>query len=300
MRVKKIWHIQCDFYYGQSMAISEKSQHHLITLYGDKAIGAVTGIISAMLPDKNSRILTPEHEDGLLQAARNSSLIIIVLDNINDHNITLVRNLKNDRYVVADVLAVVLSNDEDHIFECLTRGFDMAFSLNNCRDGAFRGILKQRLNTGGRRMQSFVLEQEYARINAALSSAPISLIVVDHEKRIVFISEHYFRAYPKSASSIARGMTIHDAFELIMKEELVDTESVLYTKLQRFWFNLNGVLEFSFDDGVSYRLEAVNLPGNQGTLVSSQNITSFVRKNNELQKALHRLAQNALAEQNKA
>ena len=271
------------------MRKSGHQDHHLVTLYADTEKQDLHSLFGSITPDKDTRILSPQDEDALLQAAQNSSLIVIGIKNQKDSNINIARLLKDNRMVVADVMAVFLQKEGMNPFEIMARGFDICVSLEECQQVEFKSILKQRLIQGSRRISGFILEEEYRRFSDALSCAPTSVIVFDQEKRIVFVSEHYFRAYPQSAPRLVRGLSVYDAFEMMSFEENMLPGDPRYPDIRQFWYDLSGDIEFTLDNGISYRMKATPLPNDRGTIVTAQNITEYVRQNVELQKALERL-----------
>ena len=263
--------------------------HHLITIYGDTDQGRVNTLVSAITPEKDIRILAPKEEEILFQAAQNSSLIIVVLQNGQDPAVRLAKTLKDDRMVVSDVIAVVIDGNGLDVYEVMAKGFDLCMPFDECTELSFKSIIKQRLLQGGDRLSRIIVEEEYRRFSDALSCAPTSVMVFDQDKRIVFISEHYYRAYPQSARLLKRGLSVFDAFEMMSKEEAIDPKDPLFEKLKQFWYSLSGDLEFTLDTGVSYRIKATTLPHERGTIVTAQNITEYVRQNKELKKALQKL-----------
>lgn len=265
------------------------STHHMLTIYNDPADQSFSEMISEILPEKDMRILLPKDESALLQAAQNSSLVIIILQNEKDYDVNLAKRLKDDRMVVADILAVMQSEDREALFSILSKGYDGSFTISQCEDPLFKKILKRRMAQGSKRLAGFILEEEYRRFSDALSCAPTSVMVFDREKRIVFVSEHYYRAYPVSAPRLIRGISVYEAFEMMSKEEKISENDPRYDEIRSFWYNLSGDVEFTLDNGISYRLKATMLPNDRGTIVTAQNITEYVKKNDELQKALKRI-----------
>lgn len=270
---------------------SDVQEHHLIAIYNDTEKGHINTVVSSATPEKDTRILNPADEEALEQAAQNSSLIIIGLENEQDKNIFLARKLKENRMIVSDIIAVILDGSEFDVLNIVSKGFNLCLSLEETKTLPFKTILKQRLGEGTRRLAGFIIEEEYRRFSDALSSAPASVIVFDKEKRIVFVSEHYFRAYPQSASRLLRGLSVYEAFDMMSREEKLSENDPRYEDIRQFWYSLSGDIEFTLDNGVSYRLKAVSLPNDRGTIVTAQNITEYVRQNKELKQALAELKQ---------
>ena len=267
----------------------ENRDHHLITIYGDTDSGELNGLINSLTPEKDTRILTPKDEDALAQAAQSSSLILIALQNNNDPAIRLARSLKDNRMVVSDIVAVLLNDDGVDIYEIIAKGFDLCIPITKCKELAFKSIVKQSLKRGTDRLSRLIVEEQVRRFSDALSSAPTSVMVFDQDKRIVFVSEHYYRAYPKSARLLKRGLSVFDAFDLMINEEQIFSDDPRYEPLKEFWFSLSGKVEFTLDNGGTYRLRATTLPHERGTIVTAQSITEYVKQNKELQKALKKL-----------
>lgn len=271
------------------MQISENQNHHLITIYGDTKQQEIHNLVAGLTPEKDTRILSPTEEEALLQASQNSSLIIIGIHHNDDPNFRMAKALKDNRLVVADIMALTMNEAGLSPNEAMAQGFDLCLCLSDCKDETFRKILKQRVVQGSRRLSGLILEEEYRRFSDALSSAPTSVIVFDQDKRIVFVSEHYFRAYPQSAPRLIRGLSVFDAFDMMSREEKLSIEDERYDSIRQFWYSLTGDIEFTLDNGISYRLKATALPNERGTIVTAQNITEYVRQNKELKKALQRL-----------
>lgn len=270
------------------MSILNSQEHHLIAIYGDNEQKSITTLVQGMLPSKDTRILNPLDEDSLLQAAGHSSLIIIGLENAQDTNVFQAARLKEHRHVVCDIIGV-LSDQNANCQRIMAKNFDYCLPLAMCDSPDFKNILKNRVIQGSKRVSSFILEEEYRRFSDALSCAPTSIMVFDEDKRIVFVSEHYFRAYPKSAARLIRGLSVYEAFDMMSKEEDISEKDPLYQRLRDFWYNLTGSIEFTLDTGVSYRLKAATLPNGRGAIVTAQNITEYVEQNKELKSAIEQL-----------
>lgn len=259
-----------------------------MTVYGDTAAQEIARIISGYIPDKDLRILTPKDPQMLEQAAQNSVLTFLGLHGPDDPHIALIRNLKENRLVVCDVIAFCHNDKDIHPVKMLGKGFDLCISASETAIPEFKNLLLQKITSGSRRLSGLILEEEYRRVCDALSNAPASMMIFDADKRAVFISDHYFRAYPRIASRLVRGLSVYDAFAMMAKEEGLTPEDPLYEKLQQYWYSLNGSLEFTIKD-VSYRLKAVQLPNRRGTVLMAQNISGYEYRRSLLEEQTTRL-----------
>jgi hypothetical protein len=264
------------------MFLLNKTEHALVTVYGDGPEKALSSMISGYIPDRDLRVLTPGDPKTLEQAAQNSVLAFIVINRVDDPNLRLARILKENRMIVCDIIAFCPEMLDIHPVQILGMGFDLCLTPADAAISDFKKFLVQKITMGNRRLSGLILEEEYKRVCDALSNAPASMIIFDADKRTVFISDHYFRAYPKIATRLVRGLSVFDVFDMMAKEEGLATEDPLYEKLQKYWYNLEGSLEFTIK-GVSYRLKAVQLPSRRGTVLMAQNVTGYEHKRSLLE-----------------
>lgn len=259
------------------MFFSNQTDYALITIFGDNDVKAMNGAVSVCLPGTDVKILEPENAETLEQAAQNSMLVFIGISHNDDTNLKLGKVLQNNRLIVADVIAFCHEGVDLDNIEVLSKGFDGCVKSVGARTIEFKHYLSSKISKGSERLARLIQEEEYRRLSDALSLAPFSMIVFDKDKRAVFVSDHYFRAYPKIAPRLIRGLRVHDAFEIMITEEGVKPEDPRYDHIRQFWHNLNGSVEFSLDTGVSYRMKAYQLPNNRGTAVIGQNITKEIK-----------------------
>lgn len=257
------------------MTYSEKSDYAMITVYGDQPEYGMEKAISRAFPDRDLKIITPQGREHLEQAAQNSVLVFLSLSHDEDANYTLARQMQDNRLIVSDIVAFCVDSYVPHPMYVKGRGFDVVLKADDCLLPEFKRFMVQKISRGNRRLAGLVQEEEYRRICDALSSAPASMIVFDADKRAVFVSDHYFRAYPRIAHRLIRGLSVYDAYDMMMREEGISEDDQRFARLQKFWHNLEGSIEFTLDDGTSYRLKAVRLPNRRGIVVMGQNITGF-------------------------
>lgn len=272
------------------MALFSNIDNALVTIYGDTEDTQIAKAITSFIPDREIRILTPGSTETLEQASVNSMLIFIGIQGHSDPNLRLGQRLKDNRLVVADVIGFCLNDIGMTPLQVMGRGFHSCISLEEAKTADFKDFLVQKIITGSRRLAGLIQEEEYRRVCDALSCAPASMIIFDQDKRAVFVSDHYFRAYPKIAPRLIRGLSVYDAFDMMMKEEKIPTHDERFARLQQFWHNLTGSIEFSLDSGTVYRLKAVQLPSRRGTVIMGQNISDYHQRHSELSQALDKIS----------
>lgn len=259
------------------MTFSGSTEHALITVYGDNAARDLSRAVNLYLTDRDIRVLTPDDPETLETGAQHSVLVCIAIYSKNDPNISLGRRIQDNPSISADVIAFYMGTEPVKQIDILSRGFDSFIVKEDIGGTEFNKYLMMQIDKGSRRLARQIKEEQYRRLSDALSIAPVSLIVFDKDKKAVFVSDHYYRAYPKIAPRLTRGLRVYDVFQMMADEEGLKPEDERYEKIQQFWYNLNGRVEFTLDDGRSYRLAAEKLPGGQGTVVTGQNITGYVK-----------------------
>jgi hypothetical protein len=270
------------------MFLLNKTDHALVTVYGDGMADSLSALINGYIADRDLRILTPKDPKTLEQAAQNSVLTFIGIKKADDPELRLAKTLKENRLIVCDLVAYCEDNASLNAINVLGMGFDLCVTPADVQAPDFKKILIQKIANGTRRLSGLILEEEYRRVCDALSSAPASMIIFDADKRAVFISDHYFRAYPRIAPRLVRGLSVFDAFDMMAKEEGLSPEDPLYERLQKFWYNLEDSIEFTIQD-TSYRLKAVQLPNRRGTVLMAQNVTGYEHKRSLLEEQASKL-----------
>lgn len=278
-----------------SIYAPDRTEYAMVTVYGDDAGQSISKALKSALSGKDIKLLTPGNAETLEQAAQNSVLVVIAMGAADDRNARLVDLLRDNRLVVADILAFCTADFGMTPVQLLGKGFDGSVTKSDLNDPAFARYMQNKISMGNRRLSGLVLEEEYRRVCDTLSNAPASMIVFDNDKRVVFVSDHYFRAYPRIADRLIRGISVYDAFELMAKEEGLRANEPLYEQLQAFWYGLEGSFEFTLERGPSYRLKAVKLPNRRGILVMAQNISGYHTRNEQLENKLHALEEELAA-----
>lgn len=266
-------------------------EHSNIAIYGDDEFETFSKNIGDALKQEDIRICLPDTLDTLLEASQNCALILICLDTIGDSYLHLAQRIRADHRSACEIVAVARSDNHPALnASLLLMDYDMFIALSDFTSEDLSKILLKRISYGSQKLSKSIQEEEYRRFRDALSCAPASVMVFDEDKRIVFVSDHYFRVYPKSAPRLIRGMSVFEAFDMMSQEEKLEQGGPLFLRLKSFWHNLDGEIEFTLDNGMSYRLTAVRLPNQSGAIVTGQNISPYVEQRDQLSKALAELS----------
>ncbi len=86
-----------------------------------------------------------------------------------------------------------------------------------------------------------------------------------------------------SAHRLVRGLDIKDAFDMLSHEQGVFPSDPRYPALKRFWEELNGTQEFHTGDGRVWRMSASKLDEGQGTIITTTDITLYMKQKNDLE-----------------
>jgi signal transduction histidine kinase len=129
------------------------------------------------------------------------------------------------------------------------------------------------------------MDKDYKRFRAALDASSSAFIVFDENKKVFFVSKHYYDAYPKSAKKLVKGLDVKDAFILLCEEDGILPEEERYKEIKKFWMDLgNKSIEFVLSDGRVWTVKSASLPDNQGTIVTTTDITNYVKQRKMLEK----------------
>ncbi|GJL84762.1 MAG: hypothetical protein DHS20C02_05370 [Micavibrio sp.] len=258
--------------------------HTYVTIYDNED----KGLTSALGPYLQGaiKVLTPKTPETLDQAAKNSALVFIAL---NESNLVLGGQLQKNRLVAADIVGIYTEKLDKTDLQLMAMGFDMCLGLEDAQSPEFKDIMAGKLLSGNRRLSGLFVAEEQRRLSDALSCAPASFIVFDADKRIAFVSEHYYRAYPKSAPRLGKGLSVYDAFDMMSAEEQFSKDDPRYEELKTFWHTLEGNLDFVTAGGSYYRLKAARLPNKRGYVVTAAGITQYKKAIEALEKEIEAL-----------
>jgi signal transduction histidine kinase len=256
-----------------------------VTIYGDAGEGKeLAKIIWGLIAGQDVQLLTPESEDDLLATAYNSALIFIKINAPDDPKIGLADKLSNMDGVVADVVAITEEPEIRARLHVMSQSFDMIFNREILDLPEFHRVLIHKIRRGVRRLEARIQEDEYKSFKAFLSASADAFIVFDNQKRIFFVSDYYHRVFQDSIQFFSRGIPVQRAFEAIAREMKLDPSDMRYDEIKDFWIRMRGTYEFSHNNGRIYRMVATPLPDNQGTIISTTDVTVYKHQEEKLAK----------------
>lgn len=115
------------------------------------------------------------------------------------------------------------------------------------------------------------------RADTVLAASPDTLIAIDLDGRISFMSQHYFARYPKSAPQM-HGMHILDAFDLMADEVHLRRDDPRYLEMREWWKKPQGTREFRLSSGMWIRLQARKMLSTGETVISTTDISDYKRQ----------------------
>ncbi|MCM2344993.1 MAG: HAMP domain-containing histidine kinase [Alphaproteobacteria bacterium] len=270
-----------------------------LVVYDVSPEAALSKAMWSIIAGHDIRFVWAKNQEDLIKEADQAALIVMSTANPGDDNCLIAQSLATNTRVTADLIAFAPNAVVEERIKFLAHGFDYAFNSDFMKVPEFRKVLLQKIERGRLRIETRVLEEEYSRFRASLAASPDAFIVLDENNQLFFVSHHYRRAYPRSAARMVRGMPVMEAFELACEEQGVTTDDPRYGPMRRFWERLEGTQEFDIGNGRVWRMKAAKLDGNQGTIVTTTDITHYLTQQQELQEATQEL-ENALASEQEA
>ncbi|MCB1559141.1 MAG: PAS-domain containing protein [Alphaproteobacteria bacterium] len=274
-----------------------KKTSPVISIYGDLEDKRVTNTIWELIPGFDVSVSTPQTLDELIEEAYNSAVVYVVVDEATSENLEIADKLSAVPGVVADIIAITREPDIRKRLHILSAKFDAIYNLEILDTEDFSQIFIHKLKKGITRLHARLQEDEYNAFLGFLAVSADAFIVFDRQKRIFYVSQHYLKLYPKSRELFIRGTPVQKVFEAIANEMGVGQHDPRYQAALEFWSNLSGQFEFRLDNGTHLRMTAVDLPHDQGIIVSTTNITAYKNQEAELARQQAELERALFAEQ---
>jgi len=115
------------------------------------------------------------------------------------------------------------------------------------------------------------------RADTVLAASPDTLIAIDADGNVSFMSQHYFTRYPKSAPRM-HGMNILDAFDMMAEEVHLPRDDQRYIEMREWWKDPQGTREFRLASGMWVRLQARRMDSTGEIVVSTTDISDYKRQ----------------------
>lgn len=263
--------------------IAKSNPKPTVIVHGDGSDQQLAKTIWVLLAGHEIRFVSTKTNDELMREALKATLIILSMQKPGDDSCQTAMMVAGNPYITADIMGFCPNASVHERVQFLTYGFDYAFNDDFTKLPEFRQVLLKKIEKGRLRLDTKIQEEEYRRFKASLGASPDAFIVFDQDRKIFFVSHHYKRAYPRSASKLIRGLDVVDAFEMLSQEQGVGPSDPRYIEMKGFWENLEGIREFDLGDGRIWRMKAAKLDEGQGTIVTTTDITIYKKHKQELE-----------------
>lgn len=262
-----------------------------IIIHGDDAERSLTKMIWSLLGAADIKIENTQEKQEIKEKSLDSFLIIIAIDGAQQEILEYGAEIARDSNLIGDVMAVAPEADTARRVEILARGYDSVFNFDMVQHPDFKNILHQKIEKARVRYTNRIMKEEYRRFRAALTASPDAFIVLDSDRRVFFVSEHYKRAYPALGAKLVRGLPVMEAFEIARVEQGVGDTDPRYLPMKKFWEKLHGETEFAMENGRIWRIKAAPLMDGQGTIVTTTDITEIVNQQKVIEEKSRQLAE---------
>ena len=253
-----------------------------VTVFGDTRAKDLCKLLFTLIPGQDVRFAIPETKEALLEEVYHSAIVFILVTDATDENIELARELSMMPGVVADIIAITPEQEIRRRLHMLTYSYDNIFNWEILGSEDFRHIFLHKLKKGIMRLNARIQEDEYRSFKGYLSVSPDAFIVFDKNKRVLFVSEHYNKVYPRSSHLFVRGAPVQVIFEAAAQETGLQPDEPRYQEAKKFWANLQGQFEFYLDGGRVLRISAAPMPAGEGTIVTTTDITLYKQQEKAL------------------
>lgn len=247
-----------------------------IVIHGDDEAKTVSKIIWSLAGRADIKFENSIDYQDFIEKSSDALLIIIAINGNDPDYIRTSLDVTRNPDLIGDVVGIARDADTTRRIELLGAGFDSVFNMEMIQHPDFKRILGHKLEKAGIRQTNRIMQEEYRRFRAALTASPDAFIVLDAERRIFFVSEHYKRAYPALATKLVRGLPVMEAFELARIEQGVTDDDPRFLPMKHFWETLHGQAEFTMENGRIWRIKAAPLSEGQGTIVTTTDISELV------------------------
>ena len=260
-------------------------------VYGDDMGNEVGKLVWSALAAADVKLVNTNDIQDVINHADDSLFNVIVLNNDPEAVAEIAARLAAHTDFIGDLAAIPSIGETDDRMRLLAMGFDLVFTRQILTQDVFKEILARKIERAKSRQMNLIMQEEYLRFRAALSASPDAFIVLDDQRRIFFVSEHYKRAYKNVGEKLVRGMPVEEAFEIASVEQGIFEDYPDFQKLKAFWQELKGIVEFTLPNGRTWRIKAAPLSDGQGTIVTTSDVTELLAQRKELEVKTAQLAE---------
>lgn len=295
--------IEPDASFGNGQTIQFPKPGDYIIVYGDDADLSVTKIMWGALGSDNVKIKNINDIQDFIELSSSSLLNIICVDDTlspDDDPANRIVRLDTRMQIPGGIVALSRSEDIGQHVKLLAMGYDSTFSLNMAQSIDFHRIISHKVAKTRIRIASQMVEGDYHRFRAAIQASPDAFIVLDPDRRIFYVSNHYTHAYPRVADRLVRGLPVREAFDIVCNDQGLGESDPRYATLRAFWENLSGTVEFEtggLTDRRHWRVRATDLGADMGWIVTTSDITDITRQHQDLEDKSQKLAEALASEQ---
>lgn len=246
-----------------------------VLIYGDDSDLTYSKVIWSSLGSADVKIINTNVIQDVIATFSDVSLAFVVLGE-DGENAEMGRRLAEIPNMVGEIFGLTREMSFQNRIDLMAMGFDGIFNKSMTEQPSFQAILLKKIEKAKIRQTHLIMQEEYRRFRAALSASPDAFIVLDNDRRIFFVSEHYKRTYPRISQHLIRGLPIIEAFEMGRVEQGMSDDNPQYPMMKEFWMKLQGSVEFTMPDGRTWRIKAAPLADKQGTIITTTDITDIL------------------------
>lgn len=266
-----------------SLDRSSPPEKYIVAVYGDDDDQSISKILWHLLPQSRVEIKKLSSIEELEDVALYAVLVFVVINDENDPNRHLGSLLVNNKRVVCSAIAIAKESDYIMRIAIMASGYDAIFSAEHLDTREMRAVLHNLVEKGVIRQLNKRQTEEYERFAASLSASPDAFIVFDENRKLFFVSDHYRRAYPESSHKLKRGLDVMEAFRMLYEQHGPSDSIKDFDAMKAFWEELDGVREFELADGRVWRIKAAKLAQGLGTIVTTTDITQYIKQQHKLE-----------------
>ena len=271
-------------------------EKYTIVVYGDDENQTTSKVLWHLLPQSRVTIKQPQSIEELESSALDAALIFIIIEDENDPNRHLGSLLIQNKRVVCSAIALTRDADFQKRIEIMASGFDAIFNASYLETSEIKTVFHNLVEKGVIRQTNKNKQEEYERFAASLSASPDAFIVFDENRELFFISDHYRRAYPDVSSRLTRGLDVMEAFEMLYNAHGSAKNIENFEEMKKFWEELDGEREFKLNDGRVWRIKAAKLAQGLGTIITTTDITHYIKQQNKLERQSQELKESLFKE----